>query len=266
MRLVSRGSDRASSYRLHGSNLGLLEPRRKGVPSCLLACSDAQKEDGMPIPKAISLTRPDAIVLSVPKFLVGTWVTSFDAWYPGSPSDGLLPIKVANSFVKWLVPSDKWDQGWNDFLENPANEEEIEALSLIFPAPVATLSYFVFAADGTFHVNYGRNLGWGYEPGEGDGVFNVGWNNLGVAIGDIIFLQEDTSGHPSEFPFPVPRVPYMTIKFILLSTSEMKFIVAHGPTVDDPAQVAAGTMRRLRLRRRRSIWERVLNVLSWQRS
>jgi hypothetical protein len=210
----------------------------------------------MPIPKSISLALPDAIVVNAPRLLVGTWVTSFVAWYPGQAADGLLPIKVANSFVKWLTPADKFDQGLNDFLANPANEAEIEALGLIFPARVATLSYFVFAADGTFSVGEGRNLGDRYEFSPINGVFNVGWNTLGIAVGDIIL----------EFG--------ITLKFILLSKDEMKFIVAHGSTANDSAPVAAGTMRRVYfLKRPFSFWEEVssfwggvLKIIGRQRS
>jgi hypothetical protein len=227
--------------------LGLLKAR-KGVSSRLLACSDAQKEASMPIPReGISQARPDEIEPQPDqrRLLVGTWVTSFVAWYPGVPEDGLLPFKVANSFVKWNTPAATFDQGWIDFKNNPDNKADLEALTFIFPAPVAALSCFVFASDGTCQVIEGRNHQSFYDSSILDGVFNIGWNSLGAVAGDITFSVID-----------------ITMKFVLVSKDEMRFIIAHGSTVDDFAPVAAGTMRRaLVFKRHPSFWELISS--SW---
>ncbi|HET9336794.1 MAG TPA: hypothetical protein VFO12_10370, partial [Sphingomicrobium sp.] len=91
--------------------------------------------------------------------IVGTWVTSFIAWFPVEPWQ-FIPRFADTKFIKpepgseiWTV----WEDEWKGFKSDSQNTEELMIASIKHPQPVAVLACFVFR-ESNFDVNISRNF------------------------------------------------------------------------------------------------------------
>ena len=197
----------------------------------------------MPSPRAntaMGRSKPPAV--RVPHYrpsLLGTWVTSFISWNAIDPRQ-ILPqfASLITMIDDELLTWDDFDRAWDIYKVDTKNDLAIAIAALTDPAPAATLSSFVFNADGTFYLNGQRNNQYAYETFELTGDYTIDWSSFGVPGGDINIMNPDPPGGV-----------HVVFKFLLQNPNEMKFISAYGPEGEfarlDFPQVAAGTMHRV---------------------
>ena len=171
--------------------------------------------------------------------LVGTWIASFVSWN-AVDAWNFIPRFADTKFKKIFgEPVDQhWQEEWDNFVADPENAEEIILNSIKHPAPVGTLLGFQLREDRTFDLIFQRNLMERFEYGQSNGIYTIEWISvIGAFGGAIMLLDEDKSIH-------------LTMKFLLVSKDEMRFITAYGaspePEVIEVTQSGAGTLRRAR--------------------
>lgn len=178
--------------------------------------------------------------------IVGTWVTSFIAWFPVDAWQ-FLPDFAGTRFRRPQSPIDPsdpdrithWDEMWAEFLGAPENFDEIKIAALKHPAPLAVLGSFQFKNDGTFDARLDLNAMERFSPFQIGGTYTVQSEPLGGYGGEIILLEDPVTIH-------------FRIKFLLLSKDEMSFITSYRTNPDaavpgDLLQSVAGTMKRTAL-------------------
>lgn len=176
--------------------------------------------------------------MAKPPSIVGTWITSFIAWSATNSSDVILPFGIVNNkFVGW-VPEPQWEAAWTDYFETSPDEDMLTVLSVLNPAPIATLSCFNFKEDGKFDLWVRRNeqLGEGSDDLVGD--YTIGWFEARGLAGGTILVRE-----------PPDNVDvHATLEFLMVSKDEIEFIIACGKDVNTGGPSAAGTLKKVQLR------------------
>ena len=176
--------------------------------------------------------------MATPSLASGIWVTSFIAWFPIDPPWQFIPEFAATRFrLKSDEGRQAWDAGWELFVTNSANDEELGVASAKHPAPQSVLGCFSFQNNKTFTGDFAMNaMGW-FATFPIHGTYSLQPHTTGGWGGEIILLESDDV------------TPHMRLRFLMVSRDELTFITSFrkdevAANFRDMLQTVAGTMRR----------------------